>query len=141
LRQSGGIVCLVFFDLESEELVDGGKRLRVRSDHDDACAVGDFREGVGNPVLEPLHFGDAGGRGVVDEHGNVEVALGEGVGDVGEMHADGVAGGGVFGVVGFNLDDAAVGLKEEVVGGSGLRETHALFASGVHSGVVVRGGF
>jgi len=71
----------------------------------------------------------------VDEHGDVEVAGGEELGDVGEMHANFVACGGVFGVVGGDVDGAAGFVEEKVVGGGLVGEAHSVVAPG-HDGVV-----
>ena len=92
---------------------------------------------VGDFGLLGFHFGDAWRGFGVDFVGVGEVALGEGFGDVLEVHADVVADGCVGGVVGLDLDDSA-GLGEgEVMGGFGLVEAHYVGAAGVHGGVVV----
>jgi len=74
----------------------------------------------------------------VDKHGDVEVAGGEELGNVGEVHANFVAGGGVFGVVGGDVDGAAGFVEQKVVGGRLVGEAHSAVAPG-HDGVVAGG--
>lgn len=62
------------------------------------------------------------------------------MGDMGEMPADVVDRSGVFGIVRFDLNDAAVRFEKEVVGGRSLGEGHGFLAALVHFGVIVRRG-
>src|SRR5208337_2658264 len=107
---------------------------------EDAAAGRSFLESVSDFVLEAFHFWHAGRRGVVDKHGDVKIASGEGVSDVGEMGADGVAASGVVRIVDFDLDGTSVGLEQEVVSCGRLGETHALFAAVIHLGMVMSWG-
>src|SRR5215475_14195089 len=49
-----------------------------------------------------------------------------------QMPADLVTAGGVAGVVGFDLNYAAVGFEQEVMGGFRVREAHRLVAAPIH---------
>ena len=92
---------------------------------------------VGDFGFAGFHCGDAWRGFGVDFVGVCEVTLGEGFGDVFEVHADVAAAGCVGGVVGLDLDDAAGFCEGEVMGGSGLVEAHYVVAAGVHGGIVV----
>ena len=103
----------------------------------DTAAIGSLHGGVGNFTGEALHVGNSWRNGVVDEQGNVEIAGREGVRDMREMFADVVDRVAVFGIVGSDLNDAAVRFEEEAMHGSRLGESHAFFAALVHFGVIV----
>jgi len=130
--ECGGVAGFVLLDLELQEFVDGGKGIGIGGGDDDAAAVGSVDEGIFDGGAEALHFGNAGRNGIVNEHGDIEIAVCEGLRDVGEVHADVVAVRGVGCVVGFDLNYAAIRFQEEMVRGGGLRKAHAFFAALFH---------
>ena len=132
------VIGLVFVNLEAEELVDRADGGGIETMDHYTAAIGSVHGGVGNFTGEALHVGNSWRNGVVDEHGNVEIAGREGVRDVREMPADAVDRVAVFGIVGSDLNDAAVSFEQEVMRGSRLGEGHAFFAALVHSGMIVR---
>ena len=107
LMDFGGVVGLVVGDLEAEEGVNGLEGFGTGGgDLNLGAAIG-FRVSIADFVAEFGHDRNARRVGVVDEHGDVEVAGGEKLDDVREVHTDLVAGGGAFRVVGGDIDDAA----------------------------------
>ena len=128
--------------MEAQEGVNGFEGFGVGGgDLDLGAAIG-FEVAIADFAAEFGHDGGAGRVGGVDEHGDVEIAGGEELDDVREVHADLVAGGGVFGVVGGDVDYAA-GLGEvEVVSGGFVGKAHGVVAAGgdgiVMGGVVSR---
>lgn len=66
------------------------------------------------------------------KHGEIKIADGKGVSDMCEMSPDGVARGGVLGIVDFHWNRAAIVFQEKMMRGGSLREGHALFAGFVH---------
>lgn len=127
-------------DLKDEKVVDCLECAGVGSDDADATAPGNWLKGISNNAAPGLHDGDAGRHGVINEHGELEVAFSEHPGDVGKMSLDGVAGGGVIGAVGDNFNGAAIEEKAEVVGRFLMKESHGLIAAGVHAGGMGGGG-
>ena len=127
---------MVVEDLEEKEGVDGVGGGGVGSGDADGGAAGGFGEGVADLVFEAAHSGGAGRVGVVDEHGGLEVAVGEHFGDMGEVRADLVDGSFVGRVVGGDSDFAAVGEKKEMMRGFLVREAHDVVAAGLHSLIV-----
>src|ERR1044072_2005723 len=76
---------LMVFDLEPEEVLDGGEgRGALRGDADAATALRLF-EGVSNLGLQARHRVGAGRHTRVDEHRRVEVSRGEHLRDVREV--------------------------------------------------------
>ena len=139
LPDFGRVTGLVVGDLEAEEGMDGLEGLGIGGgdlDFSAACRVG---VEVANLAAQFGHHSSAGRCGVVDEHGDVEVAGGEALDNVGEVHANFVAGGSVFGVVGGDVDGAAGFVEAEMVGGGFVGEAHGVVATG-GDGVVVGGG-
>jgi len=130
-------VGLVFVDLECQKLMNGRQCFGIRGGNEDAAACRNFLESISDFVLEALHLSNARRRGVMDEHGDVEIAFGKSVNDVREVGANGIAGRGVVGIVGFHLNGAPIGPEEEVMRGGGLREAHAFFAAVVHGGMPI----
>jgi len=131
-----GVVGVVVEDLEEKEGVDGVGGGGVGSGDADRGAAGGFCEGVADLVFEAAHCGGAGRVGVVDEHGCLEVAVGEHFGDMGEVRADLVDGSFVGRVVGGDSDFAAVREKKEMMRGFLVREAHDVVAAGLHSLIV-----
>jgi len=134
----GGVVGLVVGNLKAQEGVNGFARFGVfGGDLDLGAAIG-LEVAIADFAAELGHDGSAGRVGGVDEHGDVEISGGKELDDVREVHADLVAGGGVFGIVGGDVDDAA-GLSEAEVVSSGLvGKAHGMVAPGGHP--VVMGG-
>src|SRR5260370_37723281 len=91
-----------------------------------------------NLAAEFGHHGCAGRCGVVNEHRYVEVACRETLGDVRKVHANLVAGGGIFGIVSGNVDGAAGFVEAEMMSGCFAGETHGV-GSTVGNVLVVRG--
>ena len=144
LPDFGRVTGLVVGDLEAEERVDGLDGFGIGgSDLDFGAARGVGVE-IADLVAEFGHHERAGRCSVVDEHGDVEVSGREAPGDVGDMHANFVAGSGVFGVVGGDVDGAAGFVEAEMVGGGLVGEAHGVVAPGgdgvVVGGVLCRGG-
>jgi hypothetical protein len=104
----------------------------------DDRARGRFAVFITNLVAELGHLRRAGRRRVVNKHGNVEVASGEALYDMREMHANLVAGGGVFGIVGGDVDGAAGFIQQEMVSGGLVGEAHSMVAAGGNAVVVRR---
>jgi hypothetical protein len=96
---------------------------------DDTAACRRFFNRVVNGVLQALHFGFAWRDGVVHKHRNIKVTLLEGSRDVVQVHLNAEQRVGVGGIVGVNLDDAAVRFQQKVMRGGDLREAHAHLAA------------
>lgn len=134
------IASLVVGDLEAEKGVDGLEGFGIGGSDLDFGAARSIGVEIANLVAELGHPRRAGRRGVVDEHGDVEIAGGETLGDVGEVHANFVTSGGVLGVVGGDFDGAAGFVQAEMVRGGFVGETHGV-VSARSDGVVVGGVF
>ena len=133
-----GVTSFVVGDLEAKEGMDGLEGFGIGGSNLDFGATRGVGVEVANLVSEFGHHRRAGRRGVVDEVGDVEVAGGETFRDVGEVQADVVPGGGVFGIVGGDVDGAAGFVQTEMVRGGFVGETHGVVSAGSDS-VVVRG--
>ena len=72
----------------------------------------------------------------MDKHGDVEGAVREAFDDVGEMHADLVAGDRVLGVDGGDVDDATTFGEAEMVRSGFVGEAHGMVATGGDAVVV-----
>jgi hypothetical protein len=134
----GCVARLVVGDLKAEKCVDGLDGFRVGGGDLDFGATGSVAVKVTDMAAEFGHRGCARRCCVVDEHGDVEVACRETVGEVRKVHADLFAGGGVFGIVSGNVDGAAEFVEAEMVSGGFVGETHGVVATGGH-GIVVGG--
>lgn len=136
LMDLGGIVGLVVGNLEAKEGVNDLDGFGVGGrDLDFGAAIG-FHVAIADFVAEFGHDRSARRIGVVDEHGHIEIAGGEAFGDVREVHADLFARGGVLGVVGGDVDDAAGFGEAEAVSGCFMRKTHGMVTAGGHDVVV-----
>lgn len=123
-------------NLEAEKAVDGLQGFGVGGGDLDFGAARSVAVEVMDMATEFGHHECAGRRGVVDEHRNVEVACRETLGDVRKVHANLVAGGGVFGIVSGNVDGAAGVVEAEMMGGGFVGETHGVVAAGGYAVVV-----
>ena len=132
------VACFVVGYLEAEEGVNGLEGFRVGGGDLDFSAVERVAVEVADLAAEFGHDGRAGRCGVVNEHGDIEVAGREALDDVGEMHADFVADSGVFGVVGRDVNGAACFVEMKMMRCGFVRETHGVVAAG-GDGVVVGG--
>jgi hypothetical protein len=138
LPDCSGVTALMVRNLEAEEGVDGLERFGIGGGDLDLGAARCVGVLVADLVAESSHRRCARRRGVVNEHGNVEIAGGEALDDVGKVHANFVAGGGIFGVVCGDVDGTAGFVEAEVVGGCLVGETHGVVTPG-GDGVVVGG--
>jgi hypothetical protein len=122
----GGVVGLVIGNLEAKEGVNGLGGLDVGGRDLNFGAVIGFHVAIANFMTEFSHDGNAGGIGVMNEHGDVEVARGEALDDVREVHADLFARGGVLGVVCGDFDNSAGFGQAEVMRGGFVGKTHGM---------------
>jgi len=88
-------------------------------------------------IFESSHGGRTGNIFSVNQHGRVEVAIGEHLGDVVEVTPNLIAAPGVTRVVGADFDYAAVIVKFKVMGGFVVREAHYLVAVLIDHGVMI----
>ena len=138
LRDCSGITSLMVRNLETEEGVDGLERFRIGGGDLDFGTVGSIGVEIANLVAELGHHWRARWRSAVDEHGDVEIASGEALDDVGEMHANFVAGHGVFRIVGGDVDGAPGFVEAEMMRGCFVGEAHGVVATGCDCFVVGR---
>ena len=123
-------------DLEAQKGVDGLLGFGVGGGDLDFGAARSVAVEVMDLAAEFGHHECAGRCGVVNEHRYVEVACRKTIGDVRKVHADLVAGGGIFGIVSGNVDGAAGFVEAEMMGGGFVEETHGLVATGGNDVVV-----
>jgi hypothetical protein len=138
LLNFGRVARLVVGDLETQKSVDGSQGFGAGGGDLDFGAARGVAVEITDLASEFGHHGCAGRCGVVDEHGYVEVACREALDDVGEVHANLVAGGGVFGIVGGDIDGTAGFVEAEMVSGGFMGEAHGVVAAG-GDGIVMGG--
>ena len=117
------------FDLKAQKLVYGGNGVGIfRRDADAGAPPGVFQL-VLNGVAEFLHGLRTWRILRVNQHGGGKIAGYEHFCDVAEVHADFIAGCGVAGGVGLDIDRAAVGIQNEMMSGFVMGEAHDVIAT------------
>src|SRR4029077_6961100 len=106
-----GVAGLMLANLKLQKVMARAYRLRRIAKDNHPPAPVRFLIPVRDHALQSLHLGHPWRGLVVDEHGNVEVALREGAGNVRQMHADLVSCRRVFRIVGGNGDNTAIRLQ------------------------------
>ena len=122
----------MIFDLKAQEFVNRFYGFGVVCRDTYAPATLQLLELILDLHLQAPHRGHAWRRLRVDEHRRGEVAFGEFLGDMFQVPADLVTAGGVIGLVGFDLDHAAVRFEQEVMGRFRVRKPHHRVAAPVH---------
>ena len=133
----GAVAGPVVRDLEAQEGVNRLERLGVPGADEHLRSAGRVLGAVGDVLAKALHRLGARRHAIVDEHRKMEVAAGEGLGDVPEVAADRVAARRVRGIQRLGLDAASIRGEREVVGGLLVGEAHPLIATAVDTRVVV----
>jgi hypothetical protein len=117
--------------------MDGRQGTRILGQYLHASTARSLDKRVCQPILESGHLGGAGHLGIMHQHWRVESSLREHHRDVGEMCANGIQ----IRLVGRHLDrdvdSAAVGVHEEVVGRLLLVEAHGAGSASIDVSVVL----
>ena len=129
IRNLGGIAGLMVSNLKAQKFVHGGDGVGVlRGDADARAMLGVF-ELVLDRFAQTLHGLRAGRILGVNQHGRGEIAGCQHLCDVTEVHANFIERGSVVGLVGLDVDGAAIGVEKEVMRGFVMGEAHDAIAA------------